>query len=253
MKRIIFTLATFLFFTSVLKSEIQLFKSIFDFCLESAEVHEAKFLKEIDGTYIFLSKKIGQNGEYNDTIFFYKVDDEIAEKQQVQEESDQIKLYQELKAHSLIEKLTPTLRNAEKIIFFVSRDNRGKLVPIVGGYRLISENKVYFPLQRLIPSEYYFDKDKIKPYELIAEITDAMKRKSEIISIFSGTIRQLQQKQYKKWLKKIKKDFNHPNFHHKWGRLGGYIKYHMSDKGNFQKICFEEIHKYIWENYFLKD
>lgn len=252
MKRIFIILVSFIIHTIILKSEIQLFKSIFDFCLESGEVHEAKFLKEIDGTYIFLSKKIGQNSEFTDTIFFYNVDDEIAEKQQVQEESDQIKLYQELKAHSLIEKLTPTLRNAEKIIFFVSRDNRGKLVPIVGGYRLISENKVYFPLQRMIPSEYYFDKDKIKPDELLAEINDAIERKSEMISIFKNTYHSQQQFQYKKWLKKIKKDFNKPNFHDKWGALGGYIRFHMSDKGNIQKISFEEMNIYILENYFPK-
>ncbi|HMU02742.1 MAG TPA: hypothetical protein PJ990_03925 [Saprospiraceae bacterium] len=252
MKRIIIFLSTIIFSFNILRSEIQIYKSIFDLCLESTEVHEAIFWKEIDETYLFLSKKIGQKGEYNDTIFFYNVEDVIAEKQQLQEENDQIKLYQELKVDSFIEILTPTLRNAEKIIFFVSRDNRGKLVPIVGGYRLINENKVYFPLQRLIPSKYYFDKDRIKPNELISELNDALERKSEMISIFKNTYHSHQQQQYKKWLKKIKKACKNSNYNHKWGKLGEYIKFHMSGKGEILKVRFEEMNMYVRDNYFLK-
>ena len=225
--------------------------SIFDLCLKSVVIHEAKFLKEDVDDYIFVAKKIGSQGGYTDTIVFENVKSVIAEDLQVAEEREVFDLYKEFGLPIQNSKVSPTLKNSEKVIFFSCKNGNGDLIPIASGYRLIKKNIIYGPSQRKIPGEYWFDKTNINPKELFEEIEECQRKINKLVSLFDDRNSTPNRLQYQKWIDKVSIEFSKSTdseIIESWGIIGNYLLLEMRKKPKEAKINHANLENFLRKN-----
>lgn len=175
--------------------------SIFDLCLKSNDIYEARFLNEHDGSYSFIAKRIGTE-IFEDTLIFKNVKQLIAIEEQLEitraNNLHNVKIEKRFGVKRPTFKPHANFKNSDKVILFYTETVNKKETPILSGYRLIKDNIVYSPIQRINPGKFWFEKTNNKYIDLYNEILISRKRIKKIAHIFNNEKSFLNKYRYKK-------------------------------------------------------
>ena len=159
MKNVVFSII-FCFVSIGVKSEVMILPSTFDLCMYSDRVVEAELVKIEDELFVFTYKLLGNN---NDQIKQLKLTN-LSELYDIEEAQQNRKDYQQLttslnaKDLNLVGFDTVSIDNADRIIMFLTVDNEDSNGPKLNGLRLIKNNLIYTPTQKVSSGKEFVPK-----------------------------------------------------------------------------------------------
>lgn len=236
MKEILIILLFTVNFVHSAKCEIWPVYSIFDLCLKSDEIIEAKFLEQKQNSFVFLTKKFGSRDELKDTFVFenfHRVilkDPEASFPEKPPHPDGQSTIEVSPKQYLNIE----DLKSGSNLILFLKNYPEKSSVPLLGGYRIINENLLYSPMRMHTNDRYIFIKTEISKEKIFNEIRIAQKKTTSIKSIINRENGVIQRMKYRFWLYRNKDEFHIEtalNSSDGWGVIGSFYNNKLKNKG----------------------
>lgn len=255
MKEVFIILLVTVNFTQSAKCEIWPVYSIFDLCLKSDEVVEAKFLELKQNSYVFLTKKFGNKGGLKDTFVFERFHRVI-----LKDPETRFPTMAPLPDDSITIELGPKqylniedLKSGSNLILFLKSYPERPSVPLLGGYRVIKENLLYSPMRMHTNDRYIFVRTEISQKKIFNEIRTAQKKTTAIKSIINRENGVIQRMKYRSWLYRNKDKFHIKtalNSSDGWGLIGSFYNNRLKNKGiKPEDIEILELKEYLKNTY----